>query len=237
MEELYIALDFPDWNNAKDFLETNKLNGVGVKVGMELFYREGIHVIEQLKLRNHPIFLDLKLHDIPTTVMRAISNLASLEVDIVNVHALGGSEMIKQAKEGLQSGSKGIYNTKLIAVTILTSADQAVLNHDLGLEGEVSKHVNHFASLAKNSGADGVVCSVHEAEQIKQLCGKDFITVTPGIRLADSAADDQKRVATPKTARQKGTDVMVVGRSITKAEHPLEAYHQVLEEWKYGSKN
>src|SRR5690625_3654121 len=188
MQPLYIALDFPTWEESRVFLEKNELDNVGVKVGMELFYREGIHVIEQLKLRNHPVFLDLKLHDIPTTVMRAMRNLASLEVDIVNVHALGGSEMIKRAKEGLQNGSTGIYNTKLIAVTILTSAEQAVLNDDLGLEGEISRHVNHFASLAKNSGADGVVCSVHEAEEIKQLCGRDFITVTPGIRLADSAA-------------------------------------------------
>lgn len=229
MPQIYVALDFPTWEESKQFLEEHRLFEVPVKVGMELFYREGIQVIEQLKMRNHPIFLDLKLHDIPTTVMRAIRNLATLEVDLVNVHALGGLEMIQRAKEALTSYSN---KTKLIAVTILTSMDQMTLEKDLGLMGTVEENATHLAKLAYVGGADGVVCSVHEVERIKQSCGEDFLTVTPGIRLSDSNADDQKRIATPRIARMAGADVMVVGRSITKARDPLQAYHQVIGEWK-----
>src|SRR5699024_2545371 len=141
------------------------LKAVPVKVGMELFYREGITVIEQLKERNHPVFLDLKLHDIPTTVMKAMKNLAKLEVDFVNVHALGGSEMIKRAKEGLMSST---YDTKLLAVTILTSMDEETMNNDLRLPGTVDDTVLHLANMSEQSGADGVVCSVHEAGAIKE---------------------------------------------------------------------
>lgn len=237
MNPIFLALDFPTWEEAGTFLEENELDHVPVKVGMELFYREGIHVIEQLKLRNHPIFLDLKLHDIPTTVMRAMRNLATLEVDYVNVHALGGSEMIKRAKEGLQEKSASNHKSKLLAVTILTSMDEATLHEDLTLRGSVNDNVLHFARVAATSGADGVVCSVHEARAIKEATRLSFETVTPGIRLAADAVDDQKRVATPTYAKGEGVDAIVIGRSITKAKKPKEAYEQALGEWKHGTSN
>ncbi|QGS68614.1 orotidine-5'-phosphate decarboxylase [Oceanobacillus sp. 143] len=202
---------------------------------MELFFREGPAIIEKLKANNHPIFLDLKLHDIPTTVMRAMKNLAALEVDIVNVHALGGSEMIKHAKEGLLSGSPK-RKTKLIAVTILTSHDKETMNNQLLISGELKDSAVHLADIAEQSGADGVVCSVHEAGSIKEKCGSSFLTVTPGIRLANSSIDDQKRVATPKFARENNADILVIGRSITKAENPYQAYRQAIEEWENGAK-
>lgn len=228
MSKMYVALDFPTWQETKHFLDEHQLHGIPVKVGMELFYREGITVIEQLKNNDHDIFLDLKLFDIPTTVGRAMANLASLEIDMVNVHALGGSEMIKRAKEGLQTGKK---ETELIAVTILTSMDEAVVANELRLPGEIEANAVHLASLANESGADGVVCSVHEVAAIKTACGNGFHTVTPGIRLADSAIDDQKRIATPKIAKQTGSDYIVIGRSITKAANPKAAYEQALKEW------
>ncbi|HLQ95354.1 MAG TPA: orotidine-5'-phosphate decarboxylase [Pseudogracilibacillus sp.] len=234
MNPLYMALDVPTWKEARDFLDTNHLQQVPVKVGMELFYREGVHVIEQLKERGHAIFLDLKLHDIPTTVKRAMANLASLEVDIVNIHALGGSDMIARAKEGLISGSK-MDRTKLIAVTVLTSMDEQTMNQDLHIDGGVTEQAVHLAKVAYENGADGVVCSVQEVEQMKANCGDDFLTVTPGIRLARSEKDDQKRIATPSIARSAGTDSMVVGRSITKAEEPFKAYQEVMKEWNNGA--
>lgn len=237
MKPLFLALDFPTWKDAKRFLDENGLNGVPVKVGMELFYREGVSVIEQLKLQGHPIFLDLKLHDIPNTVMRAMRNLASLEVDYVNVHALGGKEMIKRAKEGLVSGSKAGHETKLLAVTILTSMDENTLHQELTLSGPLVDNVIHFAKLAYESGADGVVCSVYEANKIKQATAHSFETVTPGIRLTSDARDDQKRVATPALAREEGVDAIVIGRSITQAENPKSTYERALKEWKHGFKN
>ncbi|KKE78038.1 orotidine-5'-phosphate decarboxylase [Oceanobacillus caeni] len=224
---IYIALDFENWNETEKFLVNNDLTGVPVKVGMELFYREGPAVIEKLKENNHPIFLDLKLHDIPTTVKKAMHNLGKLGVDIVNVHALGGSDMIKAAKEGLLSSNT---ETKLIAVTILTSMDKQVLNNDLLIPGDVLSNAMHFASLAKQSGADGVVCSVHEANDIKKQCGNDFLTVTPGIRLENTDVNDQKRVATPSYAKENGADILVIGRSITKARNPRVAYETALKE-------
>lgn len=233
MNPIYLALDFPTFKDANHFIEENKLQGVPVKVGMELFYREGPDILKRLKENNHPIFLDLKLFDIPTTVHNAMRNIAKLDVDLVTIHALGGSEMIKRAKEGLQSESN---HTKLIAVTILTSFDKETINHELLIPGELNDHAVHFAKLAQTSGADGVVCSVHEASSIKEACGPDFYTVTPGIRLQDSSQDDQKRVATPGAARQQGSDFLVIGRSITKAENPLAAYENALKEWENGIK-
>ncbi|WP_085992447.1 orotidine-5'-phosphate decarboxylase [Oceanobacillus senegalensis] len=224
---IYVALDFPSWNETEQFLMEHDLRGVPVKVGMELFYREGPRVIEKLKVHDHPIFLDLKLHDIPTTVMRAMRNLANLGVDIVNVHALGGSGMIQAAKEGLNSSD---HPTKLIAVTILTSLEQETLNNELFIPGSVQDNAVHFAGFAKDNGADGVVCSVHEATAIKEACGSDFLTVTPGIRLDNSEHHDQKRVATPKFAKENGSDIVVIGRSITKAENPRKAYDTALKE-------
>ena len=226
-KSIYLALDFPTWTDAKQFLDLYQLEGVPVKIGMELFYKEGPKVIEELKKNNHPIFLDLKLHDIPTTVMRAMRNIASLGVDIVNVHAIGGTEMIKRAKEGLTSVSD---DTKLIAVTVLTSMDNETMNKEMLIDGKIKDIAVYFSKLSKQSGADGVVCSVHEAEQIKETCGMDFLTVTPGIRLEDSAKDDQKRIATPKYAVENGADILVIGRSITKATNPKAAYERAIKE-------
>lgn len=226
---IYVALDFPTWEDTECFLKENDLAGVPVKVGMELFYREGPSIIEKLQADNHSIFLDLKLHDIPNTVHQAMKNIAALNVDLVTTHAIGGKEMIYQAKQGLAGSS-----TKLMAVTILTSMDNEVLEHELGLQGNVEENVIRFASLAKEAGADGVVSSVHEVPVIKKHCGQDFLSITPGIRLADSSQDDQKRVATPGKAKALGSDFLVVGRSITKAENPRKAYEQVLKEWQHG---
>src|SRR5690625_1478651 len=211
MSSIFLALDFPTWQQAKHFLDENELNRVPVKVGMELFYREGISVINALKERNHPIFLDLKLHDIPTTVMSAMKNLAALEVEYVNIHALGGSEMIKRAKEGLQESSASRKETKLLAVTILTSMDEKLMGNDLRLQGTIENNVVHLAKLSALNGADGVVCSVHEVAEIKKKCSTSFITMTPGIRLASSLNDDQKRIATPGVAKQLGSDAIVIG--------------------------
>ena len=232
---VFLALDFSDWQETKQFLNDNKLHGVPVKVGMELYYREGPLIIEKLKENNHPVFLDLKLHDIPTTVMRTMENLARLEVDIVNVHALGGSEMIKRAKEGLLKAS-GNHEVKLIAVTILTSMDERTMNEEILLPGSLGENAVHLASMAGNSGADGVVCSVYEAMPIKQKCGTGFLTVTPGIRLEKTDQHDQKRIATPAFARENGSDMLVIGRSITKSKHPHESYLQAIKEWRNGLK-
>ena len=226
---VFVALDFPTWTETERFLKDNDLAGVPVKVGMELFYREGPAIIEKLKADNHPIFLDLKLHDIPNTVHQAMKNIASLNVDMVTTHAIGGKEMIYQAKQGLAGSS-----TKLMAVTILTSMDDDVLEQELGLSGDVEENVIRFAALAKEAGADGVVSSVHEVPVIKKHCGDDFLSITPGIRLADSSQDDQKRIATPEKAKELGSDFLVVGRSITKAENPRKAYEQVMKEWQHG---
>ncbi|MCM3739110.1 orotidine-5'-phosphate decarboxylase [Oceanobacillus luteolus] len=228
MNQIYLALDFPDWETTDAFLRNNELHGVPVKIGMELFYREGPDLIEKLKMREHPIFLDLKLHDIPTTVERAMQNLAKLNVDMVNVHAFGGRGMIERAKEGLLSG--GGNRTKLLAVTILTSMNERTLYHDLNIQQPLEEQVSHLASLSKQSGADGVVCSVHEVRHIKHHCGDDFLTVTPGIRLKESDANDQKRVATPSEAVSLGADYLVIGRSITQAHEPKAAYENAIKE-------
>ena len=225
---LYLALDFPNWSESEQFLKENKLSGIPVKVGMELFYREGPALIEKLKENQHPIFLDLKLHDIPTTVRRAMKNLAKLEVDIVNVHALGGGEMIAEAKEGLLHG--GANQTKLVAVTILTSMNNQTMNQELRIPGQLEEQVINLAKLSKDNGADGVVCSVHEVKGIKQACGEGFLTVTPGIRLENTSSNDQQRIASPAFAKQSGSDILVIGRSITKAENPRAAYELAIKE-------
>lgn len=231
---IFLALDFPSWEESKAFIDQHELKGVPVKVGMELFYREGPDIVKRLQEEQHAIFLDLKLHDIPTTVHRAMKNIAKLGVDLVSVHASGGSEMLKRAKEGLLSNHSQDKETKLIAVTILTSLDEDTIQKELLIKGSLEDHVVHFAKLAKDSGADGVVCSVHEASQIKHICGQDFLTVTPGIRLENSAVDDQKRVATPQVARKQGSDYLVIGRSITQAKQPKQAYQQALMGWEHG---
>lgn len=234
-QPIYLALDFPTWEQTDHFLQVNELDGVPVKVGMELFYREGPAVIAFLKKRNHPIFLDLKLHDIPTTIYKAMRNLANLGVDVVNVHGQGGSAMVAAAKQGLIDGSNQIQTPKLLVVTMLTSMDQETVEQELMIQQPIETIVTNLALLGKNNGADGVVCSAHEARAIKHACGDDFLTVTPGIRLTNSANDDQKRIATPRFAKEQGVDALVIGRSITAAEKPKETYQQALKEWNHVS--
>ncbi|WP_077326054.1 orotidine-5'-phosphate decarboxylase [Virgibacillus siamensis] len=233
----YLSLDFPTWEDSKAFLDHYDFHGVPVKVGMELFYREGPKLIERLKENNHAIFLDLKLFDIPTTVMKAMKNIAKLEVDMVNVHALGGSDMIKWAKEGLTTGAAHRHETKLIAVTILTSTDEQTMQHEMNIKGNLQENVVSYAKFAAANEADGVVCSVHEAQQIKRACGSSFLTVTPGIRLAESLTNDQKRPATPAFAKENGADILVLGRTVTQADNPKAAFKKVQKEWGNGIKS
>ncbi|WP_017753663.1 orotidine-5'-phosphate decarboxylase [Calidifontibacillus oryziterrae] len=229
---LIVALDFPSSHEIKPFLEQFEGESLFVKVGMELFYKEGFHAISYLKKNGHKIFLDLKLHDIPNTVKSAMRNLASLDVDIVNVHAAGGKQMMVAALEGLDQGTiAGKKRPKCIAVTQLTSTSEQMLKSELLIDQPLDTVVRHYAKLASDSGLDGVVCSTWEVEQILAACGSGFLTVTPGIRMLNDNKDDQVRVATPEEARKRGSWGIVVGRPITKALNPLEAYHIVCEQW------
>ncbi|WP_102346998.1 orotidine-5'-phosphate decarboxylase [Bacillus sp. Marseille-P3661] len=229
---LIVALDFPSRTEVKDFLSRLEGESLYVKVGMELFYREGSHIITFLKEQGHQIFLDLKLHDIPNTVKSAMRNLASLEVDLVNVHAAGGSKMMMAALEGLDMGTpSGKKRPHCIAVTQLTSTSSEILHKELLISESLNQVVVHYAKLAKESRLDGVVCSTWEAEMINEACGADFITVTPGIRLQEDAVDDQVRIATPEEARRRGSWGIVVGRSITKAVNPMETYNLMKQQW------
>jgi len=230
--QIYLALDFPSYHEADHFLTRHDLVGVPVKVGMELFYKEGPDCIKRLRDKGHDVFLDLKLHDIPTTVYKAMKNIASLDVQMTNVHALGSKEMILRAKEGLVEGSHAKDVPYLVAVTLLTSHDQATVNQQLRIPDTIEATVTHLAALAKQGASDGVVCSVHEVAQIKATCGPDFLTVTPGIRIEATPSDDQKRVATPGFAKQQGADYLVIGRSITRSTHPSESYQQAVKEWR-----
>lgn len=196
-----------------------------VKIGMELFYAEGPTIIKTLKDRGHKVFLDLKLHDIPNTVKKTMQVLGSYGVDIVNLHAAGGVEMMKAAKEGLMMGAiRYAEKPKLIAVTQLTSTDEATMHRELLIDRPLDEVVAEYALNAKKAGLDGVVCSAHEAARIHKVCGDDFLTVTPGIRLAGDSAGDQKRVMTPADAKAAGADYIVVGRSITGEAKPTDAY-------------
>lgn len=226
MSRTIVALDFSKKEDVLNFLD--KFNEpIYVKVGMELTYAFGFEMIKEIKSRGHKIFLDLKLHDIPNTVKNGMKNLARLDVDIVNLHVAGGSAMMKAAMEGLNEGAVNGKRPLCIGVTQLTSTSKEAMNDELLIPGEVKDVVISYAKLAKDSGLDGVVCSVHEAKGIHEACGNDFLTVTPGIRLADDSKDDQKRVATPDFAREEGCDYIVVGRSITKSENPYETYNRI----------
>lgn len=228
MSRTIVALDFSSKEEVMNFLAKFD-EPVYVKIGMELTYACGLDIVKEVKAAGHKVFLDLKLHDIPNTVKGGMKNLARLGVDIVNCHC-GGIEMMKAAKQGILEGTpEGQQPAKLIGVTVLTSTSQEAMNEELGIPGEVIDTVVHYAKNAKEAGLDGVVCSVHEAKAIHEACGDDFLTVTPGIRLANNSVDDQKRVATPEYAKQQGCDMIVVGRSITKAENPYETY-QAIEE-------
>ena len=228
--DVIIALDFPTRQETLDFLgrfpEGEK---PFVKIGMELYYAEGPQIVREIKARGHKIFLDLKLHDIPNTVKRAMAVLSGLDVDMVNLHASGTSAMMSAALEGLTrpDGTRPL----LIAVTQLTSTDQAALTNELLIEQFLPFVVMRYAENAKRSGLDGVVCSPLEAETVHTACGKEFLTVTPGVRFADGDAGDQKRVTTPAKARQLGSDYIVVGRPITQGSDPVAAYRRAVKEF------
>lgn len=226
-----IALDFNSAEKTFDFLKAFD-HSVNVKVGMELYYKEGPAMIARLKEEGYSIFLDLKLHDIPNTVKSAMNVLASLEVDMVNVHAAGGKAMLDAALEGLDIGTPaGKQRPALIAVTQLTSTDDRQVREEQLIGVPLQQSVEHYAKLASSAHLDGVVCSVQEAKIIEEVCGKEFFKVTPGIRLAQGDVHDQKRVATPAKARQEGSTHIVVGRAITGAKNPSEAYELVNTLW------
>ncbi len=231
-KSLIIALDFSTVEEVQQFLDGFPNEQLFVKVGMELFYQAGPAIINKIKSRGHKIFLDLKLHDIPNTVKQAMKGLAKLDVDLVNVHAAGGKKMMEEALAGLIEGTpEGKQRPLIIAVTQLTSTTEEAMQQEQRIAVSLEESVASYATLAKAAGMDGVVCSTHEVEKIHALLGDGFLTVTPGIRMASDDVHDQKRVATPEKARLLGTNAIVVGRSITKAESPLEAYKAVNKAW------
>ncbi len=228
-KDVIVALDFGSGAEALEFLDRFTERKPYVKVGMELFYSEGPEIVREIKKRGHKIFLDLKLHDIPNTVERAMRSLAKLSVDMINVHAAGTMEMMEAAKRGLMS-EKG-EGPILIAVTQLTSTSRERMNEELLIEGDLKDVVIRYAENAKKAGLDGVVCSPLEADMIHKAVGKDFLTVTPGVRFAGAEKDDQVRITTPEGARRLGADYIVVGRPITKAEDGVKAYEKCMAEF------
>jgi len=230
-KDVIIALDFSTGKETLAFLDQFKNNDRKpyVKVGMELYYAEGPSIIKEIKKRGHKLFLDLKLHDIPNTVRKAMSVLSNLDVDMVNVHAAGTIDMMKAAKEGLtrEDGSRPL----LIAVTQLTSTSQERMQNELLIDEEIDKVVIKYAENADDAGLDGVVCSPLEAGKIHMACGQNFLTITPGVRFADGDKGDQVRVTTPEKAKEIGSDYIVVGRPITQAEDPVAAYNRCVAEF------
>ena len=228
-KDVIVACDFPSKEATLEFLDRFTGRKPFVKIGMELYYAEGPQIVREIKARGHKIFLDLKLHDIPNTVKSAMKVLSGLDADICNVHAAGTTEMMKAALEGLTrpDGTRPL----LIAVTQLPSTDQAAMEKDLLINEPMEKVVMHYALTAKNAGLDGVVCSPLESEAVHKTCGKDFLTVTPGIRFADGETGDQKRVMTPAKAKEIGSDYIVVGRPITRSEDPVAAYERCVGEF------
>ncbi|WP_294683597.1 orotidine-5'-phosphate decarboxylase [uncultured Gemella sp.] len=224
-KDVIIALDFPTLEDTLNFLEKFGEEKLFVKVGMELYLQNGPVVIEKIKELGHKIFLDLKLHDIPNTVYGATKGLAKFKVDILTVHAAGGYEMLKAAKQGMVEG--GSVDTNVIAITQLTSTSEEAMKDEQLIAVSLEESVINYAKLAKKAGLDGVVSSVWEARLIRENCGDDFLKVTPGIRLETDEVGDQKRVATPTVANEEGSTHIVVGRSITKSENPLEVYNLI----------
>ena len=229
-KDVIVACDFSSAEAVYSFLD--KFTGEKkpfVKIGMELFYAEGPDIVRQIKKRGHRIFLDLKLHDIPNTVKKAMAVLSGLDVDIVNLHAAGTTAMMEAALEGLTrpDGTRPL----LIAVTQLTSTDQESMERDLLIHEPMADVVMHYAEIAKNAGLDGVVCSPMEAAAVHDRCGKGFLTVTPGVRFAEGDRGDQKRVMTPAEAKKIGSDYIVVGRPITAAADPVAAYERCVAEF------
>ena len=227
--DVIVACDFASAEATYAFLDRFTGKKPFVKIGMELYYSAGPEIVREIKRRGHKIFLDLKLHDIPNTVKKAMAVLSGLDVDIVNLHAAGGSDMMRAAIEGLTraDGSR----PKLIAVTMLTSIDQQRMNDELLINGELNDIVMRYAMNAKNAGLDGVVCSSLEAGKVHEFCGSDFLTVTPGIRFAEGAQGDQQRVTTPAKAKAIGSDLIVVGRPITASDDPVAAYEKCLKDF------
>ena len=223
--DVIIACDFKDKADTLAFLDKFQEEKPFVKIGMELFYGEGPDIVRAIKDRGHKIFLDLKLHDIPNTVHKAMKNLARLGVDMTNVHAAGTIDMMRAAREGL--GDEAL----LIAVTQLTSTTEERMQRELLINAPIADTVAHYARNTKEAGLNGVVCSPLEAALVKEACGRDFITVTPGIRFADGDVGDQKRIMTPALARETGTEFIVVGRPITQAADVVAAYRRVCKDF------
>lgn len=223
MREVIIACDFKNKEMLYRFLESLEGEKPYLKIGMELFYAEGAPLIKILKKEGYKIFLDLKLHDIPNTVHKAMKVLSSLDVDIVNVHAAGGIEMMIKAKAALEG-----TNTKLFAVTILTSLTEEKIHEELNIHGSLEETVKHYAINTKEAGLDGIICSPYEAPMAKEI---GLMSLTPGIRFASDSANDQARVATPAKAKALGSDYIVIGRSITQANNPKEAYLKAVKEF------
>ena len=229
-KDVIIACDFASAQETFQFLDKFTEEKPFVKIGMELYYAEGPEIVRQLKSRGHKIFLDLKLHDIPNTVKKAMAVLRNLDVDIVNLHAAGTTAMMTAALEGLTrpDGTRPL----LIAVTQLTSTDQEALERDLMIHAPIAEVVMHYARTARDAGLDGVVCSPLEAGKVHEVCGSAFLTVTPGVRFAGGDLGDQKRVMTPAAAKEIGSDYIVVGRPITAAPDPVAAYRQCLADFR-----
>ncbi|MBE5963386.1 MAG: orotidine-5'-phosphate decarboxylase [Lachnospiraceae bacterium] len=227
--DVIIACDFNSKEELLNFLSKFGDESIYLKVGMELFYAEGPEIIKEIKAKGHKIFLDLKLHDIPNTVKKAMNVLSKLDVDMVNVHASGTVAMMEAALEGLtrEDGTRPL----IIAVTQLTSTSEERMRDDLLIEKPLDEVVLHYAKNTKKAGLDGIVCSAHEAKKIHDNCGEDFLTITPGIRFADGNVGDQVRVMTPAQAKIEGSNYIVVGRPITQAEDPLAAYLRCKKEF------
>lgn len=228
-KDVIIACDFNNKKATFDFLDKFTDEKPFVKIGMELFYAEGPSIVREIKARGHKIFLDLKLHDIPNTVKKAMSVLRDLDVDMTNLHAAGTVEMMKAAVEGLtrEDGTRPV----LIAVTQLTSTSEERMQNELLINASINDTIVKYAQNAKEAGLDGVVCSPLEAGMVKDACGKEFMTVTPGVRFADGEVGDQVRVTTPEKAKEIGSDYIVVGRPITQAADPVAAYRRCVEEF------
>ena len=228
-KDVIVACDFASAEQTFAFLDKFTGRKPFVKIGMELYYAEGPSIVREIKKRGHKIFLDLKLHDIPNTVKKAMAILRNLDVDITNLHAAGATAMMKGALEGLtrEDGTRPL----LIAVTQLTSTDQEAMERDILIKEPIDQVVMHYAKTAKNAGLDGIVCSPLEAGKVHDSCGKEFLTITPGVRFADGDVGDQKRVMTPAQAKEIGSDYIVVGRPITAAPDPVAAYERCVAEF------
>lgn len=228
-KDVIIACDFDSKKEVFNFLDKFTEEKPYVKIGMELFYAEGPEIVREIKKRGHKIFLDLKLHDIPNTVRKSMKVLSSLDVDMCDLHAAGTIAMMEAAIEGLTrpDGTRPL----LMAITQLTSTSEERMKNDLLINNSLDDVVTHYAKNSKIAGLDGVVCSPMEARKVKSACGNDFLTVTPGVRFADDEIGDQVRVTTPAKAREIGSDYIVVGRPITQAENPVEAYRKFIKEF------